>query len=99
MPGTEGRVMEQDLAHLLVAWLGGEIAEDRRAALLARLREDPDFRLAVVRELHLFGMLKVLRTADPRWLRLEDELGWSADEKSTTTDLADAVAAQVEHLP
>jgi hypothetical protein len=89
---------DQDLADLLCAWLGGDIAEARQAEVLVRLREDAAFRRAVVQELHLLGMLKVLRTT-PRWLRLEDELGWSADEQSSTKDLADAVSAQVELLP
>src|SRR5262245_15683632 len=100
MPGREGRIMDrdQDLADLLLAWLGGELAEARRAEVLIRLREDAEFRRAVVQELHLLGMLKVMRSAAPRWLRLEDELGWSADEQSSE-DIADAVSAQVELLP
>lgn len=91
--------MDPDLADFLTAWLGGEIAEARRQAVLSRLQDDPEFRLAAARELRLFGMLKVLRTASPRWLRLEDELGWSADEPPGSDDFVDSVSARVASLP
>ncbi|HEX4612841.1 MAG TPA: hypothetical protein VH092_31910, partial [Urbifossiella sp.] len=91
--------MDQDLSDLLATWLGGEVPEDRQAAALARLRDDPAFRATAARELHLLGMLKALRSAPPRWLRLEDELGWSAAERTAPRDLAAAVAAEVGRLP
>ena len=42
------------------------------------MRQDEAFRRAFVSEIHMLGMLKVVQSAEPRWLRLEDELGWSA---------------------
>lgn len=89
--------MDPDLADLLKAWLGGEVAEERGAAVLARLRSDAEFRAAAVAELRTLAALNVLRGGEPRWLRLEDELGWSADE--APDDLAGAVAAEVATLP
>jgi hypothetical protein len=89
--------MDPDLADLLAAWVGDDLPGDRRAAVLARLRDDAPFRAAAVAEIRMLAMLKILRAGEPRWLRLEDELGWSADEPAA--DFAAAVAAEVATLP
>jgi hypothetical protein len=89
--------MDPDLTDLLAAWVGDDVPADRRAAVLARLRDDPAFRTEAVDELRMVAMLKVLRGGEPRWLRLEDELGWSADEPAD--DFAASVAAEVATLP
>jgi hypothetical protein len=84
--------MDADLRDLLAAWLGeADPDEERRAALLARLRADAAFRQAFVDEIRLLGMLKVVQSAEPRWLRLEDELGWSGQERVAAEVLADRV--------
>jgi hypothetical protein len=84
--------MDDDLRDLLAAWRGDDDpGEERRAALLARLRDDPAFRRAFLNEVHLLGMLKVVQSAEPRWLRLEDELGWSGRERSAVPALEDRV--------
>jgi hypothetical protein len=80
--------MDADLRDLLAAWLSGDDpGEERRAALLARLRGDEAFRAAFVAEIHLLGQLKAAQAPEPRWLRLEDELGWSARERAGTEAL------------
>src|SRR4051812_20931610 len=71
--------MDPDPRDLLTAWLGGDDpGEERRDALLARLRADAALRRAFVDEIRLLGMLKAVQTPEPRWLRLEDVTGWSA---------------------
>lgn len=70
--------MDPELSDLLAAWFGEEVDEARRDALLARLRTDAAFREAVARELWMLGTLKAVQSAEPRWLRIEDEVGWSA---------------------
>lgn len=89
--------MEADLADLLAAWRGETIPDERRSSVLARLRGDPAFRAVAVEEIRLFAMLNVLRAGEPRWFRLEDELGWSTE--GDVLDLAEAVAAEVATLP
>lgn len=84
--------MDQDLRDLLALWLGDhDPGEVRRAALLARLRGDAAFRRAFVEEVYLLGALKAVQSAEPRWLRLEDEIGWSARQREDV----DALAANV----
>jgi hypothetical protein len=41
-------------------------------------------------------MLKAVQSPEPRWLLLEDELGWSADERAARASLEDRVML---HLP
>jgi hypothetical protein len=70
--------MDAGLRDLLAVWLGAaDAGAERQAALLARLRADATFRQAFVQEIRLLGMLKVVQSSQPRWLRLEDELGCS----------------------
>jgi hypothetical protein len=87
--------MDQDLQDLLAAWLGDhDPGEARREALLARLRGDPDFRRAFVEEVRLLGMLKAVQSSEPRWLRLEDEIGWSAPQCQDVETLARTVVRE-----
>jgi hypothetical protein len=81
--------MDQDLQDLLALWLGDhDPGEARREALLARLRGDDAFRRAFVEEIRLLGMLRAVQSAEPRWLRLEDEAGWSARPREDVETLA-----------
>jgi hypothetical protein len=74
--------MNPDLQDLLALWLGDhDPGEARRAALVARLRDDGPFRRTFVGEIRLLGMLKAVQSPEPRWLRLEDESGWSARQR------------------
>jgi hypothetical protein len=74
--------MDKELIALLAAWFGEDLGPERQAALLDRLKNDADFRRQFVEEIHMHGMLKAVQSAEPRWLQLEEELGWSADEES-----------------
>jgi hypothetical protein len=78
--------MEADLHDLLAAWLGGEIEPARGAALLERIGRDEAFRQAFVAEIRMLGMLRAVQSTEPRWLRLEDELGWSVAELGEPLD-------------
>jgi hypothetical protein len=89
--------MNQDLQDLLALWLGDHDPGDERcAALLARLRADDAFRGAFVAEIRLLGMLKAVQSPEPRWLRLEDEIGWSARQSEEVEALAQRVTAEWE---
>src|SRR5581483_2125415 len=88
-------LMDADLRDLLAAWLGGDDpGDERRAALLARLREDGAFRQAFVDEIRTLGMLRAVQSAEPRWLRLEDAIGWSAPRPASADALAERVVRQ-----
>lgn len=88
--------MDADLRELLAVWLGQEDpGDERRAVLLARLREDTAFRQMFLDEIRLLGMLKVVQSSEPRWLRLEDELGWSAGERDISAQLEERVMREV----
>jgi hypothetical protein len=81
--------MDQDLQDLLALWLGDhDPGEARRDALLARLRGDDAFRRTFFEEIRLLGMLRAVQSAEPRWLRLEDEAGWSAGRCEDVETLA-----------
>lgn len=69
--------MQDDLHELIAAWLGEKISEERRTALLHRLKEGAAFRSAFVTEARTFAMLKAVQSPEPRWLGLQDELGLS----------------------
>jgi Concanavalin A-like lectin/glucanases superfamily len=88
--------MESDLRELLSAWLGTECEAPRYDELLARVRQDEAFRRAFVSEIRLLGMLKVVQSAEPRWLRLEDELGWSAAERAAGETLEEGVKRRLD---
>jgi hypothetical protein len=81
--------MGQDLQDLLALWLGDhDPGEARRTGLISRLHDDNLFRRAFVEELSLLGMLKAVQSSEPRWLRLEDEIGWSARQHDDVETLA-----------
>ena len=61
--------MESDLFQLLSAWLGQEIEPERRETLMGRLRDDAAFRREFVAEIRMLGMLEVVQSPEPRWLR------------------------------
>jgi hypothetical protein len=88
-------MMDQDLQELLALWLDDhDASEERQAALLARLRSDDAFRRAFVDEIHLLGMIKAVQSPEPRWLRLEDEAGWSAQPSVSDDVLAALVVGE-----
>src|SRR5580692_1367305 len=91
--------MDQDLLDLLSAWQGNDLGDGRRTELLTRLRVDEVFRHAFVEEIRLLGMLKAVQSSDPRWLLLEDELGWSADEQAPTILFEDRVLRHIQDPP
>ena len=89
--------MDTDLQDLLTAWLDDkDFDEQRYAALLARLREDVAFRQTFIDEIRLLGMLKVVQSSEPRWLRLEDELGWLGRSIQSLARVAPELGAQLE---
>src|SRR5262249_57126166 len=87
--------MDQDLQHLLAFWLGdhdpGEVGGE---AVRARLDGDAAFRRAFVEEVRLLGMLRAVQSSEPRWLRLQDEVGWSAREGTDVEALAQRVVRE-----
>ncbi len=88
--------MEPDLYDLVSAWLGREIESARCEELIARLRRDEAFRREFVDEIRMLGMLKVVQSPEPRWLRLEDELGWSASESPPSEPLEDRIVRRLD---
>jgi hypothetical protein len=88
--------MEPDMSDLLLAWSGREIDPLRSEQILERLRVDEDFRREFVAEIRMLGMLKTVQSPEPRWLRLEDDLGWSAVESSLGNTLEDRVAGRLD---
>ena len=91
--------MDQDLLDLLVVFRGGDLPETRRAELLARLTADAEFRRPFTQEIRMLGMLKAVQSIEPRWLRLEDLLGWSAEERTDEAPLEDRVMQSIADLP
>jgi hypothetical protein len=91
--------MEPDMSDLLLAWSGREIDPLRSEQILERLRVDEDFRREFVAEIRMLGMLKTVQSPEPRWLRLEDDLGWSAVESSVESTLEDRVAGRLDDVP
>jgi hypothetical protein len=87
--------MDPELQDLLALWLGDhDPGEARRDALLARLRGDDAFRRTFVEEIRLLGMLRAVQSAEPRWLRLEDEAGWSSRGREDVETLAARVVRE-----
>lgn len=84
--------MDQDLQDCLALWLGDhDPGAARRAALLDRFERDDAFRRAFVDEIRMLGMLRAVQSSEPRWLRLEDEIGWSARQSADVDALARTV--------
>jgi hypothetical protein len=91
--------MDQDLQDLLALWLtDNDPGAERRQALLARLRDDEAFRRAFVAEIRLLGMLRAVQSAEPRWLRLEDEVGWSTRPHHDVDAMAQRVLSEWRRL-
>jgi hypothetical protein len=87
--------MNQDLQDLLAFWLGDhDPGPVRRAALLERLRADAEFRRGFVEEIRMLGMLRAVQSSEPRWLRLEDEVGWSARQQDDVETFASKVVQE-----
>src|SRR5262245_34571337 len=81
--------MDHDLQELLAFWLSDDDpGEVRRQELLAKIENDDAFRQAFVAEIRTLGMLRAVQSPEPRWLRLEDELGWSARQREDVDTLA-----------
>jgi hypothetical protein len=90
--------MGADLSDLLSAWMGRDIEPSRREELLARLVRDEAFRREFVAEVRMLGMLKIVQSPEPRWLRLEDELGWSAVEPPVAESLEDRIVRGLDQV-
>lgn len=89
--------MDADLRDLLAAYLNqAEFADERCAALRERLCNDAAFREAFTAEIRLLSMLEIVQAPEPRWLRLEDECGWSAAAAIGADDIADKVLSQLK---
>lgn len=84
--------MNDDLQELLAAWLGEGAPPARAEALLERLRSDDAFRAAFVEEIALLGRLRAVQSTEPRWLRLEDELGAGRPERDLEAGVMEALA-------
>lgn len=88
--------MDPDLRDLMAAWFGTEVDPARGDELIARLRADEAFRRAFVAEIRLMGMLKAVQAPESRWLRLEDELGWSVAPPLADGALEDRVVGRLD---
>jgi hypothetical protein len=87
--------VDQDLQDLLALWLGDHDPGDtRRQSLFARLDKDDNFRTTFIEEIRLLGMLRAVQSSEPRWLRLEDEVGWSARQSADVETLSQRVLEQ-----
>src|SRR5438046_1231351 len=90
--------MDRDVQDLIVAWHGGDVEPARREELLLKLRHDAEFRQAVATELQLYGQLKAVQSPEPRWLELEDEVGWQGQERVGDERLEENVLAAIRGL-
>jgi hypothetical protein len=81
--------MEQDLIDLISACKGEHVVQERRDQLLERLRKDDAFQQAFVDEIRMLGMLKAVQSMEPRWLRIQDILGWVSDSRTPDTERED----------
>jgi hypothetical protein len=88
--------MDQDLIDLVSAWTGAELPPARSDELLARLRQDEAFQQAFLEQISMLGMLKVLQSAEPRWLRLQHELGWKPIEPITENEFEERFAQRLK---
>ena len=88
-----------DLIDLIAASRGEDLAPGRLEQLLSRLREDEAFQQAYVDEIRMLGMLKTVQSPESRWLRLEDELGWSSSESRPGEALEDRIIRELDGQP
>lgn len=87
--------MSEDLHEIIAAWFGEEMPDERREALLRRLRQDAAFRAELVEELRTFSMLHAVQAPEPRWLALQDELGMAAPRSDSADEqIREALRAQ-----
>jgi hypothetical protein len=86
---------QDDLIDLIAASRGEDLAPGRLEQLLARLREDEAFQQAYVDEIRMLGMLKAVQSMEPRWLRLQDELGWGPAEQKREGDFETELMGRV----
>jgi len=84
--------MGGDLNDLLAAWLGHDVSPARRAELLSRLRADETYRKEFAAEIRIYGMLRTVQSAEPRWLLLEDVLGWCEAEQAPEETAEERIA-------
>ena len=69
---------EPDFLDLLAAWHENRtISPPRRRELLQRLRENPELRIELAREIEMAGLTRAAQAGEPRWLELEEKLGVS----------------------
>jgi hypothetical protein len=90
--------MDTDLHDLISVWLGGDLDPARAADLLRRLRDDAEFRREFVEQSQMLSAIKTVQSAEPRWLLLEDEIGWAASA-APGDPLEDRVLQAIEGLP
>ena len=92
-------MMDQDLVDLLMAFRGSELPADRCERLLARLRLDEPFRRSFVDELKMLGMLKAVQSSEPRWIALQEELGWGGGESEGLEAFVEATMREFTESP
>ena len=78
---------------LIAAWHDNvELSAERKAELLARLRDDPALRRHLADQIEFDGLVRAVQAPDARWLRLEDRFGTASDGES---GMEDAVMAAI----
>jgi hypothetical protein len=81
-----------DLASLLACWYSEEAPDSATAASwLERLRSDEVLRRQFAAEIHLAGLTRTVQAGEPRWLRIEEELG-SDDGEPTAAEISELEA-------
>ncbi len=93
-------------AAFLEAWQSDSLSAEKRRDVLANLEADGAFRDEVAAQVGMFGALRAVQAAEPRWLALEDELegerygiAHSAAGAEDGTTLVAAVTHAIETLP
>jgi hypothetical protein len=91
-------MMDRDLIDLIAAWRGDAIDPEVCDRLQDRLRRDEAFQQAFVDEIRMLGMLKAVQSMEPRWLRLQDELGWGPGKPRAGEDREEAILQRMQGL-
>jgi hypothetical protein len=87
-----------DFEDLMAAWLDHkEFSPERRAELLARLREDDDLRQQLASDVQMQALTRTVQAGEPRWLVLEELLHGQTPEQPEP--LEDAVLRQIQAFP